>query len=71
MAVEPPQSLPSGSAPIDVGPAGLPIGIQIVANTFDDLGAFRLAASYARVSQPFFDGALFPDFRDQPVQGKP
>jgi amidase len=40
----------------------------IIANTFDDLSAFQLAASYARVSPPFFEGALFPDFRDQPVQ---
>jgi amidase len=61
---------PVVSAPIGVGPGGLPMGVQIVANTFDDLSAFQLAAAYARVSPPFFEGALFPDFRIQPVHEK-
>lgn len=59
---------PVVSAPIGIGPGGVPMGMQIVADTFDDLIAFQLAASYARASQPLFAGALLPDFRDQAVQ---
>jgi len=61
---------PVVSAPIGIGPGGLPMGVQIIANTFDDLSAFQLAAAYARVLPPFFEGALFPDFRNQPVHEK-
>lgn len=55
---------PVVSAPIGVGPKGVPLGMQIITNTFDDLDAFRLASSYARVAPPLFAGRSFPDFRD-------
>jgi amidase len=54
---------PVVSAPVGIGPNGVPIGMQIVANTFDDITAYRLAAAYARVAPPLFTGSLFPDFR--------
>ena len=55
---------PAVWAPVGIGPNGMPIGMQIVANTFDDLTAYRLAAAYARVAPPLFTGSLFPDFRE-------
>jgi amidase len=56
---------PVVSAPIGIGPAGVPMGMQIVANTFDDLDAYRLAAAYSRVAPALFTGDAFPDLRSQ------
>ncbi|MBO0763112.1 MAG: amidase [Hyphomicrobiaceae bacterium] len=55
---------PVVSAPVGIGPNGVPIGMQIVANTFDDLTAYRLAAAFARAAPPLFTGSMFPDFRE-------
>lgn len=54
---------PVVSAPIGIGPAGVPMGMQIVANTFDDLDAYRLAAAWSRVAPALFVGDVFPDMR--------
>jgi amidase len=54
---------PVVSAPIGIGPAGVPMGMQIVANTFDDLDAYRLAAAWSRVAPALFAGDVFPDMR--------
>lgn len=54
---------PVVSAPIGIGPENLPMGMQIIANTFDDLSAFRIAASYSSVAAALYAGKLFPDFR--------
>lgn len=59
---------PVVSAPVGIGPAGMPMGMQIVADTFDDLSAFQLASAYARVAPPLFVGQAFPDFRSQAVR---
>jgi amidase len=55
---------PVVSVPIGRAASGVPVGLQIVANTFDDLTAFQLASAYSTVAPPFFAGANFPDFRD-------
>ncbi|PVX71404.1 amidase [Paraburkholderia unamae] len=52
-------------APIGIGPGGMPMGMQIVANTFDDLDAFQLASAWSGVAPPLFTGSAFPDFRAQ------
>lgn len=57
---------PVVNVPIGQAPSQVPLGMQIVGNTFDDLAAFQLAAAYARVAPAFYSGKLFPDFRDQP-----
>lgn len=51
------------SAPIGIGPQGMPMGMQIIANTYDDLTAFQLAATYARVAPALFAGNQFPAFQ--------
>jgi amidase len=56
-------SVPVGSG-TGIGPNAVPIGMQIVANTFDDLTAYQLAAAYARTAPSLFTGTDFPDFRE-------
>lgn len=41
----------------------VPTSIQIIANRYDDVTAFALAAAYERVAPPLFSGNAFPDFR--------
>jgi amidase len=45
---------------------GVPTGLQIVADAYEDLDAFQIAAAYAGIAPNFFNGSLFPDYRDQP-----
>ncbi|VVE77756.1 hypothetical protein PSP31121_01331 [Pandoraea sputorum] len=58
---------PVVSAPAGTGPGNVPIGMQIVSNTLDDLTAFQLAAAYSRAAPPLYTGRGMPDFRSQPV----
>ena len=58
---------PVVAAPAEIGPGNMPIGFQIIGNTFDDLTAFQLASAYASAAPPLFSGEAFPDFRDDPV----
>lgn len=58
---------PVVSASVGIGPEGMPMGMQIVADTFDDVSAFQLASSYARAAPPLFAGSAFPDFRNRPA----
>ena len=44
---------------------GVPTGLQIVADAYEDLDAFQVAAAYASVAPQFFTGNLFPDYRNQ------
>lgn len=53
---------PVVNVPVGMGPNGVPIGMQIISNTFDDLTAFQLAAAYSKVAPDFFK-KKFPDFR--------
>jgi amidase len=45
---------------------GVPTGLQIVADAYEDLDAFQVAAAYAGVAPDFFAGDLVPDYRNQP-----
>ncbi len=44
---------------------GVPTGLQIVADAYEDLDAFQIAAAYAQTAPRFFSGDLMPDYRDQ------
>jgi amidase len=44
---------------------GVPTGLQIVADAFEDLDAFQIAAAYAGLAPRFFSEELIPDYRDQ------
>ena len=43
----------------------MPTGLQIVADAYEDLYAFRIAAAYAGIAPSFFSGSMVPDYRDQ------
>ena len=43
----------------------MPMGMQIIAQSYDDLKAFRVAANYAKSAPALFSGKAFPDFRNQ------
>lgn len=51
---------------VPVGIAGnkVPMGMQVVGNTFDDLAAFRVAYGYSRAGLHLYGGGFFPDFRN-------
>lgn len=55
---------PVVSAPIGINQNNMPMGMQIVGNTFDDLAAFRVAAGYAKAGLHLYSGDLFPDYRN-------
>jgi Asp-tRNA(Asn)/Glu-tRNA(Gln) amidotransferase A subunit family amidase len=54
-------AVPTGQTSIHV-----PTGMQIAAETYDDVTAFRIAAAYARGAEAYYTGKRFPDFRNQP-----
>ncbi|MCK0197836.1 amidase [Ancylobacter sp. 6x-1] len=54
---------PVVAAPAGMGPQNMPVGLQIVADTLDDVTAFQVAAAHARGAPRFYAGTLFPDFR--------
>ena len=51
--------------PVTLSSKNVPIGVQIVGNTFDDLAAFRVAAGLSKVIPQLYTGDRFPDFREQ------
>jgi amidase len=56
-----------GRHPVVNVPCGLtleniPMGMQIIGNTFEDLKAFQLAQAWSRVAPEFYKSS-FPDFR--------
>jgi Asp-tRNA(Asn)/Glu-tRNA(Gln) amidotransferase A subunit family amidase len=44
----------------------VPTGLQIVADAYEDLDAFQIAAAYAGIAPGYFSVNLVPDYRDQP-----
>ena len=41
----------------------VPIGVQVIGNTLDDLTAMRVSAALSKVVKPNFRDGRFPDFR--------
>lgn len=42
----------------------VPVGVQIVSNTYDDLNAFRVAYALSKTIAPLYKDGRFPDFRN-------
>ena len=57
---------PVVNVPIGMAKNNVPIGMQVVGNTYDDHGALRVAAAYARGGLHLFTGTLFPGFKNAP-----
>ena len=56
---------PVVDVPVTLSSKRVPIGVQVVGNTYDDLAAFRVAAGLSKVLPQFYVGDRFPDFRDE------
>lgn len=52
------------NVPVGLNSNRMPIGMQIIANAFDDLEAFRVASAYSKSAAPLYVGDKFPDYRD-------
>ena len=52
---------PVVNVPNGITKENIPLGMQIIANTYDDLTAFQLAHAYSKVDPGFFS-KKFPDF---------
>ena len=52
--------------PVGVAPNNVPMGMQVVGNTFDDLAACQVAYGYSQGNGlKLYQGALFPDYRNK------
>ena len=56
---------PAVNVPIGVAPKNIPVGMQIVANTYEDLTCMRIAAGYAQAGPKLFSGNLQPSFTEE------
>ncbi|WP_291448374.1 hypothetical protein [Desulfovibrio sp.] len=48
--------------PLGIAGNDIPIGMQVVGNTFDDLATFRVVSGYSRSGLHLYKGGLFPDY---------
>jgi amidase len=55
---------PVMNMPVQVGKSNMPLGIQIIGNTFDDLTCMKLAAGLEKVTPPLFAGNRKPNFEE-------
>lgn len=55
---------PVVNVPVALSSSNVPIGLQVVGNTYDDLEAFRVASQLSKIMPKFFTGSLMPDFRN-------
>lgn len=56
---------PVVDVPVGVAGNNIPMGMQIVGNTFDDLAACRVASGYSKAGLRLYADGRFPDFRKQ------
>ena len=56
---------PVVTMPVELSGKNVPIGVQIVSNTYDDLSAFRVAYALSKVIAPLYADGRFPDFRNE------
>lgn len=55
---------PVVSVPVGIAKNNVPLGMQVVGNTYDDLAAFRVAAAYSQAGLKLYSGTNYPDFRN-------
>ena len=55
---------PVVAMPVELSSKNVPVGVQILGNTYDDLNAFRVAYALSKVIQPLYVDGRFPDFRN-------
>lgn len=55
---------PVVNVPVALSSNNVPIGVQVVGNTYDDLEAFRVASKLSKIMPQFYTDKLMPDFRN-------
>ena len=55
---------PVVNMPVELSDKNVPVGVQIVSNTYDDLNAFRVAYALSKVIAPLYRDGRLPDFRN-------
>lgn len=55
---------PVVDVPVGVADNNVPIGMQVIGNTFDDLAAYRVGYVYSRGGLRLYQGDAFPDYRN-------
>lgn len=55
---------PVVDVPVAISSNNVPIGLQVVGNTYDDLAAFRVAAQLSKEMPKLYTGSRMPDFRN-------
>ena len=56
---------PVVAMPVELSDRNVPVGVQIVSNTYDDLNAFRVAYALSKNIAPLYKDGRFPDFRNE------
>lgn len=56
---------PVVAMPVELSDKNIPVGVQIVGNTYDDLNAFRVAYALSKSIAPLYKDGRFPDFRNE------
>ncbi len=41
------------------------VGVQVVGNTYDDIGAFRVSYALSKILPPLYADGRFPNFRNE------
>ncbi|WP_395174415.1 amidase [Roseibium alexandrii] len=54
---------PVVDVPVSLSSKGVPIGMQIIGKSYEDMEVFRIAHAYAGRAKPMFTGDRFPDYR--------
>jgi amidase len=57
---------PVVDVPLGLIEKNMPVGMQVIGNTFDDLAAFRFAYGWDKLSPRLFEEGRFPSFRSEP-----
>lgn len=56
---------PIVNTPVAISSQNVPIGVQVVGNTYDDIAAFRVASALSKALPQNFTEDRFPDFRNE------
>lgn len=59
MALEYVKSISVINIPIDITEENIPIGMQIIANTYEDIVAFQIASAYQKIGHQFYSNNNF------------
>jgi len=56
---------PVVDVPMTIAAKNVPVGLQVVGNTFDDLQALRVASALSKQNKQLYKDGMYPDFRNE------